>query len=141
MEKNLETKLASLNNLQMVQSSIESLHTDRMVFDSLSKGSEALKELKQSFHLDADRVDDMMAELGELMSENEEVSTILAEPIVADTIRMFHIYVHYLLFDNYSYGMVCPPPSRFALFLPCIHPLHFLLFLTLHTQQPLLSHQ
>ncbi|KXJ82319.1 hypothetical protein RP20_CCG014339 [Aedes albopictus] len=84
LEKNLEKKMNVLDNVQTMMSRIHDSQSDRHVIDAYKIGSNALKKAFAETGITLDSVDDTLAEMKEIMEQQDEMQTMISAPQNAD---------------------------------------------------------
>ncbi|XP_039445612.1 charged multivesicular body protein 7 [Culex pipiens pallens] len=80
LEKNLEKKMNVLDNVQTMLSRIHDTQTDRNVIEAYKIGSNALKNAFANSGITLDTVDDTLAEMKEIMEQQDEMQTMISTP-------------------------------------------------------------
>uniref|UniRef100_A0A1Q3F7D4 Putative m protein type n=1 Tax=Culex tarsalis TaxID=7177 RepID=A0A1Q3F7D4_CULTA len=80
LEKNLEKKMNVLDNVQTMLSRIHDTQTDRNVIEAYKIGSNALKNAFADSGITLDTVDDTLAEMKEIMEQQDEMQTMISTP-------------------------------------------------------------
>ncbi|EAT36162.1 AAEL011747-PA [Aedes aegypti] len=84
LEKNLEKKMNVLDNVQSMMARIHDSQSDRHVIDAYKIGSSALKKAFAETGITLDSVDDTLAEMKEIMEQQDEMQTMIGAPQNAD---------------------------------------------------------
>ncbi|XP_058832436.1 charged multivesicular body protein 7 [Topomyia yanbarensis] len=84
LEKNLEKKMNVLENVQTMLSRIHDSQSDRNVIEAYKLGSNALKNAFASSGITLDSVDDTLAEMKEIMDQQDEMQTMIGSTQTAD---------------------------------------------------------
>ncbi|XP_078488149.1 charged multivesicular body protein 7-like [Ciona intestinalis] len=77
----LDKKDASLSNVQQLLERIHQCKTDMLVVETYKAGIEMYKKLKDEGGLNIDAVEDTMNDLGDMIAEQDDISSIMATPV------------------------------------------------------------
>ncbi|XP_065087603.1 charged multivesicular body protein 7 [Ochlerotatus camptorhynchus] len=80
LEKNLDKKMNVLDNVQTMVSRIHDSQSDRHVIDAYKIGSNALKTAFADSGITLDSVDDTLAEMKEILEQQDEMQTMISTP-------------------------------------------------------------